>query len=235
MPLVLRVDVDKPYGRACLREKILSKASEYELFPRLTSLGYLGHLRTFLSFLEEEGIRANIYYRSCTLPPRKWLKEPLFADHMTGFHAENTADFETFNNELVKAQSHFRAGQVTSFTKHGSGRWKSGRRHYPLYEPQKYLEWADKVGIPFLFGNEEMNDAGQGNGGTEYFPRMFWIDRLHLGQGKFGLSQVLDAAKKGNVIVIIHPCNFVADKKVEQNMRALVALAREEDVRWITL
>lgn len=70
MPLVLRVDVDKPYGRATIKEKVLSKVREDLWLPAIPSIGYLSHLKIFLAFLSKEKIKAHIYFRKCTLPPK---------------------------------------------------------------------------------------------------------------------------------------------------------------------
>ncbi len=53
MPLVLRVDVDKPFGRATLLEKVRSKLCEDYWYPSIVSIGYLNHLKELLHFLSE--------------------------------------------------------------------------------------------------------------------------------------------------------------------------------------
>ncbi len=116
MPLVLRVDVDKPYGRLTIKEKVLSKVREDLWLPAIPSLGYLSHLKTFLLFLKEGKIKSHIYFRKCTLPPKIWFDESLLDGHMLGLHAENTRNFETFKKELEEVQAHFFPEKISSFT-----------------------------------------------------------------------------------------------------------------------
>ncbi len=235
MSLILRVDVDKPFGRATFREKVLSKVREGFWFPAISCLGYLNHLEMFLAFLSEEKIKAHIYFRKCTLPPKGWLDESLLDKHMLGFHAENTRNYETFRKELEEVQGYFSSKRLSSFTKHGSGEWKSGRNHYPSYEPDKYLDWAEVSGIPFLFGNGEINKSSEFLRQNQFYPNMFWIDRFHSDCEQFTLQWIIDVARDKNVIVIIHPSNFVANKWVEDNMKKLVFLADTNNVFWKTI
>ncbi|MBI5102984.1 MAG: hypothetical protein HZB33_14295 [Nitrospirae bacterium] len=235
MPLVLRVDADKPYGRANVGEKILSKVCENYWLPQMASLGYLGALEKFLVFLREEDIYSHIYFRKCTLPTLGWKGELLLEGHKIGLHAEDTRTVDTLREELKTLQRHFHLRQISSFTKHGSGCWKSGRNHYPLYEPDKYLRWADDLGVPFLFGNGEVKTAEDVTGESGFYPNMYWIDRLHQSSDMPGFTEAVQWAKQGgHVIVIIHPCNFVGDSEVDKNMRKLVAFSKEEGVSWIT-
>lgn len=232
MPLVLRVDVDKPYGRATLKERLLSKVREDYWFPAVSSIGYLIHLKRFLVFLSKEGIKAHIYFRRCTLPPRRWLEESLLDGHMLGLHAENTKNYDTFKKELEEVQAHFFPIKISSFTKHGYGNWKGGRSHFPFYEPDKYLKWSESFGIPFLFGNGMVNEPSEFSGQNRFYPSMFWINELHRDCERFTLQWAVDTAKESNVIVIVHPANFMAVEQVENDMRKLVSLARQQNVCW---
>lgn len=235
MPLVLRVDVDKPFGRANFKEKVLSKVCENYWFPANPSFGYLNHLKKFLVFLSENEIRAHIYFRKCTLPPKKWLDKSLLDGQMIGLHAENTRNFNTFKKELEDVETHFYPRKLTSFTKHGSGEWKSGRKHYPLYEPDKYLKWSKTLGIPFLFGNRIVEEPSEFYCHDQFYPSMFWINKLYRDCERFTLHWAIDVAKENNVIVIIHPANFLASKQVRDDIRKLVSLANQQNVYWITL
>ncbi len=235
MPLILRVDVDKPYGRSNIKEKILSKVREVFWFPSVFCLGYLSHLKKLLVFLSEENIKAHVYFRKCTLPPKIWFDDSLLDGHMIGHHAENTRNFETFKKEFEEIQVHFHPKKISSFTKHGSGEWKSGRNHYPSYEPDKYLDWAEVLGIPFLFGNGEISKLSKFPRQNQFYPNMFWVDRFHSNREQFTLQWIINVARDKNVIVIIHPANFVANKWVEDNMKKLVCLASTNNVIWKTI
>ena len=235
MPLILRIDVDKPYGRVNFKEKILSKIREDYWFPAISSLGYLTHFKRSLEFLLEENIKAHIYFRKCTLPPKEWLIKPLFKGHRIGFHAENTRNFESFKNELEDVQAYFLPEKISSFTKHGSGQLKLGKNHYPAYEPNNYLKWAEVVSIPFLFGNDVVCESSEFSSQNQFYPSMFWVDKPHRDCERFPLQWAIDVAKEKNVIVILHPGNFVTKDQVEVDIRELVTLSRQQNVSWITL
>jgi hypothetical protein len=235
MPLVLRVDVDKPYGRSNVKEKVLSKICEEHWMPSFSSLGYLNHLKTFLAFLSEVHIKAHIYFRKCTLPPRAWLNDDVIAGHMIGLHAENTRSYETLRKELEYVINYFHPIHLTSFTKHGSGSWKSGRNHYYIYEPEKYLEWAERLKLPFLFGNEEIHKPEDIIEKNNYYPRMLWIDREDSDEVTKCFEWIIRCSITQTVAVIIHPCNFVTMKSVRGNLEKLISLARQHDVIWQTV
>jgi hypothetical protein len=236
MSLVLRIDADKPYGRATFLQKVMSKMCEDYWLPKISSLGYLRPLKKCLVFLAEEKIRAHIYFRKCTLPPKSWLNGSLLNGHKLGLHAEDTRSFETFKKELEEVQAHFDSKKLSSFTKHGSGKWKGGRNHYPPYEPDKYLKWAEVLGIPFLFGNHEnTNELSKFYGQHQFYPSAFWIDRPYTNHDQSTLQMVIDIAKERNLIILIHCDSFVSDKQVERSMRRLIFMARQQNVSWITL
>ncbi|RJO60854.1 hypothetical protein C4544_04225 [candidate division WS5 bacterium] len=236
MPLVLRVDVDKPYGRENIIQKVLSKIREDYWFPPLVSLGYLSHVKKFLKFLESENIHAHIYFRRCTLPPKEWLGTSILSQHSIGHHAEDTRSFEALASEYEIIQKYMRPIKIASFNKHGSGNLKLGRYHYPLYEPDQYREWGQELGVPFLFGNEEL--VSRSIPYPEYigyYPNMYWIDRTYNESEQLNLEEIVKLATDRNIIVIIHPANYIADKQVERRMKELVSIARKYKVQWGTI
>ncbi len=233
MSLVLRIDVDKSYGRATFIQKVASKIAESYWLPSIESLGYLHDLKAFLLFLSEEDIKAHIYFRICSLPPQSWIEGNILEGHKLGLHAEDTRNIDTFKNELDDARKHLNPMNISSFTKHGSGNWKSGRNHYPPYEPDKYLHWAEELEIPFLFGNkEDINEPSASYGEYKHFPGAFWIDRPYTDYS--ALQQVVNQAKEDDVVVLIHCADFLAIEQVEKGMRQLVSMARQQNVSWIT-
>jgi hypothetical protein len=235
MPFILRVDVDKPYGRANVLEKVASKISEEYWLPAMPVLGYLYHLKHFLDYLKEQAIPAHLYFRQCTLPPKAWLQQDILNGHKIGLHAENTRSINTLGTELKRIRAYFEPLPLTSFTKHGSGVWKSGRKHYPLYEKDKYLEWSQALAISFLFGNEELADSQSLPASNSFYPAMYWIDKLEHNISRQSVEWMLQYAGTSNVVVIIHPSNFVAQELVRDNMNKLVTWTRESGLDWITL
>lgn len=235
MPLILRVDVDKPYGRATVIQKILSKVRENYWLPAFSSLGYLNHVKKFLLFLCEEDIKAHIYFRRCTLPPKEWINNGLMNGHKIGHHAENTQDFDSMKKEMQYVEKHFDFQHISSFTKHGSGKWKGGRNHYPLYEPEKYIKWAKKLNKSFLFGNGVINTSHYESNQRNYFPDMYWIDKLNGPIDQQSLEWITNTALIGNIVILIHPDNFIADNQVNINMKQLTFYARQKKIAWITI
>src|SRR4051794_32862875 len=100
MPIVLRLDIDKPYGRSNLSSKLLSKVKENYLFPSLDALGYLRDLAAFLVLLNEKKIRAMSYHRICTAPNPAVTELLRNGGHLFGLHAEDTRSIETVRAEL---------------------------------------------------------------------------------------------------------------------------------------
>ena len=236
MALILRIDVDKSYGRATISQKVISKIAENYWFPAFPTFGYLHDLKTFLQFLADKNIKSHIYFRKCTLPPKKWLDGKLFSGHKIGIHSEDTRSFDTFKKELDSVRSHFNSIELSSFTKHGSGLWKSGRHHDPSYEPEKYLKWAEQLEIPFYFGNkEDIYEPCQDYGKYTFYPGVYWIDRPYTDYEESSLKEIINIAKERNIVILIHCADFLAIKQVELGMKRLVALAKEESVSWITL
>ena len=236
MSLILRIDVDKSYGRSTFIQKVTSKIAENYWLPSLTSFGYLHDLIKFLVYLSEANICAHIYFRRCSLPPMSLFDGELLNGHKLGLHAEDTRSFETFKKELEDVQNYFNSIKLSSFTKHGSGKWKSGRYHYPPYEPEKYMKWAEQLEIPIFFGNkEDIYEPCQDYGKYTFYPGAYWIDRPYTDYEEPALQEVIKLAKERNIVVLIHCADFLAIEQVQLGMKRLVTLAKEESVSWITL
>src|SRR5689334_6365360 len=128
MALFLRLDNDKPFGNATFLARVASKVREELWFPALRQVGYMHHADEFFQLLQEHGIKAHWYFRICTIPGRDFLKALLQSGHAVGLHAESTRCFEDFCQELTEFKRAVRLSHLHSFTKHGSGTLKLGRR-----------------------------------------------------------------------------------------------------------
>ncbi|HTB32338.1 MAG TPA: hypothetical protein VK808_09955 [Bacteroidia bacterium] len=233
MALILRVDVDKPYGRAGLFRKVISKLAEDYWFPqKVQALGYLSHLEDFLQFCNSQKVSGYIYHRICTVPDDKIIKLLQEGKHKLGLHAENTRSYETFSEELSKFKKMTSPLAVESFTKHGSGELKLGRNHYPPYEPGKYKEWAVKAHISYFFGNGICKSGNDFNNPDGYFENMFWIEREYRDPDFFDFGKLIREAKKQDVPVLIHPCNYNASRVVKEDFEELVRFSRRENIEW---
>src|SRR5216684_3517665 len=141
MALIIRIDVDRPYGRRPLARHILSRLSSDLYFPRVAGFGFLAELRTMLDWLNREGARAHVFFRRCTLPSRSIIEILDSGGHEIGLHLEDSRSHERFLEEKQIIEWHA-ARKVMTISKHGSGGAKYGFHHYPPYEPEKYVEWA---------------------------------------------------------------------------------------------
>jgi hypothetical protein len=234
MPLTLRVDVDKPYGNSNFINAVRSKLTEDYWYPNVTlfNRNYLSQLSSFLKHCNDENICGYFYYRRSTVPNLKIIQLMQEGGHRAGLHAENTRSFETFKSEwdtMSKACSL----ELGSFSKHGSGQLKLGKYHYPPYEPDKYKEWANKLGVEFRFGNGICSSVKDFEDASEFYPEMFWIERDYRDQRFSNLEEVIECAKNNLVPVLIHPSNYSANKEVKQDFKELISLAKKNNVDWV--
>lgn len=233
MGLLLRVDVDKPYGHSNFFFKIISKLSEDLWFPRI-SIIYLFHLKYFLKYCNQNNVKGFFYHRMCTIPSNQIFNLLNKGNHKIGFHAENTRSLETFQNELEQFKSNPYCNKCDSFSKHGSGTFKLGKFHYPPYEEEKYLDWSKRLQIDFPFGNgiaENKEDFRTINNG--FFRNMFWIEPEYRSKKLSTIEEIIEIAKIQDVPVLIHPCNFYTYKEVRQEFEKLVDLAKLNNIEWI--
>ena len=233
MALILRVDVDKPYGNASFLKRVFSKFSEDYINFNCKHLGYLTHLEEFILFCNKQNIPGYFYHRLCTLPTENILKLYKEGGHKIGLHAENTQEYDTFLNELQILEE--KTGQkIESFTKHGSGELKLGKHHYPPYEPEKYKEWTVTTDCSFYFGNGIANSPISLLPQNNYFQNMFWVEPDYRHKNLKDISDLIKIAKKQDVPVLIHPCNFSGSKIVHNAFIQIIKMAEQENIKWIS-
>lgn len=235
MSLILRVDVDKPYGRGNVFQKTKSKIREDYWFPAIHRLGYLRCLEDFLGFCNSLSISGMFYFRSCTIPTKHVLKLIDSGNHILGFHAENTKTLSSFKLELNKFSDKLNGRSILTFTKHGSGKLKLGKNHYPPYEPEKYKQWSEELGIKYLFGNEICNSENDFVNKNCFLSKMFWINRAYRDSNLDSIEEIVEIAKYNNVPIIIHPSNFCINEVVRSDFEKLVRSAKYNNVPWTVL
>ncbi len=233
MSLVLRVDVDKPFGNSNLIKKIGSKLIEDCFGSISTSFpGYLAHQTNFLELCNNEKIPGFFYYRRCTVPNKKVERLMQIGGHKYGLHAENTRSLETLTAELNYLRKKVSPNPVQTFTKHGSGVLKLGKYHYPNYEPDLYLEWSNTLNCSFHFGNSIPEKPEDLTTKDNYHSAVFWIETEYRSPHFKDLEQLLHVAKTDRVIVLIHPENFDRDILVKEQFMRLIQRAKEENISW---
>lgn len=231
MALILRIDVDKPYGRASVFQKVISKIREDYFFPAISSMGYLHAAHSFAFLLSERRIPGVFYFRNCTAPSPTLAKRFVDLNHGIGFHAEDTRSFESFRDELAHFQKWIGPVPIHSFTKHGSGELKLGRTHYPPYEEQKYLEWSAKVGVPFLFGNGAYRTSDFVSN-EKFYPKMFWIEEGYRNPLETPIEWALAKARSADLPILVHPENFYSRPWARTEMNRLMDGAEAEGIAW---
>lgn len=231
MALILRVDVDKPYGHSNIITRLMSKVAEDYWFPKFHSI-YLYHLENFLQYCNAENIAGFIYHRICTAPNDKITELLKSGNHKFGMHAENTRDNFTFKSELEQLKNISPSLKIDSFSKHGSGEIKLGKYHYPKYEPEKYFEWAKENQIEFYFGNGIAKNNEGLKPKDNFYPNMFWIERDYRDENFSSIEKIVEIAATQDVPVLIHPCNYETHKEVRDDFKLLVKIAKENNINW---
>lgn len=233
MGLILRVDVDKPYGNSNIIRKIFSKVIEdFIPIPFIGTYGYLSHLKEFIEFCNSENISAFFYHRNCTRPDQQVIELLKKGGHKLGLHSENTKTFECFEKEVLIMRKKVNGINVDSFSKHGSGVLKLGKNHFPSYEPEKYREWALKVGINYFSGNNIATNEIDLDSINGFYPSAFWIEREYRDPFFKDIKEVVEIAKKKDIIILIHPCNYESTQEVKDDFKLLIQLVKENGIKW---
>ncbi len=232
MGLILRVDVDKPYGRKTILQKVTSKLREDYWFPAISCLGYLKPAESLIEYCNLNGIQGVFYFRNCTLPDKKILSLLKEGNHQIGFHAENTRSLNAFNDELERFRTRLSGTEISSFTKHGSGDIKLGKNHYAPYEPELYKKWSVESGLRYFLGNEIIGSPDDISTDKDFYPTMFWIHNEYRMETFNKLEDVIHYAKTLDIPIIIHPANFIANNFVNSEFKKLVSMAKDASISW---
>lgn len=220
--LIIRIDVDRPYGRRPLARHVLSRLSSDLYFPKIASLGYLSELETMLRWLNEEGARSYVFFRRCTLPSRGILELLDAGGHEIGLHLENSRSFDTFLAELRILKDHVER-KVLALSKHGSGGAQFGRHHYAPYEPDRYVEWARSASMRLFLGNLEdpTIEPPEARNGLMVFPAAFWLEPAWRDTSRFTVDWLAARARRQDVVLLVHPENVLADPRLIEDFRRL--------------
>jgi len=232
MPFLLRIDIDKPYGHHTLFSKVLSKIRENYYFPAIDLLGYGKPINELLKLCNSQNIPAILYFRNCTIPNSETNFLINKGNYIIGFHAEDTRTISSFQNELDFFVTQI-GSKVKTFTKHGSGKLKLGKNHYPAYEPEKYKEWAKKMCLDYSFGNgipSKIEELYSKNGFYEY---MFWMERSYRKPPLENIEDLLVTAKINKIILVVHPANFYSYKQVRDDLENLIKISKANQIDWI--
>lgn len=210
MALIIRIDVDRPYGRSPLLRHCLSRLSSEFYFPRVAGFGFLAELQIMLLWLNEAGARAHVFFRRCTLPSRLILELLDTGHHEIGLHLENSRSFDTFLEEKEIVEKHC-GRKVLATSKHGSGGARFGFHHYAPYEPERYIKWAQQVSMRLFLGNlqDPSLELTRAANGLWVFPSAFWLEPPWRDTKKFTVDWLLEAARRRDIVLLVHPENVL--------------------------
>jgi hypothetical protein len=223
MALIIRIDVDRPYGRKPLIRHMLSRLSSDLYLPRIPAFGYLSELQTMLNWLNEAQASAYVFFRRCTLPSQPVLDLLESGGHEVGLHLENSRSFDAFSAEIEILETHFKK-RILAVSKHGSGNGKYGFHHYAPYEPAKYTEWAERASMRLLLGNLEdptLVPVTTGKG-LLMFPSAFWLEPHWRDTKTFTIEWLLERASHQDVVLLVHPENVLADSRLSADFQRLI-------------
>lgn len=222
MALIVRIDVDRPYGKQGLVRHVASRVSSDYFLPRLEWLRYLEELKTILGVLNDNGRSAYVFFRKCSYPSDDVRELMAAGNHVYGLHLENSRTADTFREELESLEREL-GFPVSAFSKHGSGRYKLGRHHYAPYEPERYRPWAKQAGLKFFFGNlEDPRLRPIQDDGLLFYPSAFWLEPEWRDKRKFPLDWLLREAAERDVVMLLHADNVTSDPEILREFRIAV-------------
>ena len=222
MALIVRIDVDRPYGKQGLVRHVASRIGSDYFLPRMEWLRYLDELKTILHILNANGRSAHVFFRKCTYPTpevRELMEE---GGHRFGLHLENSHSAETFREELACLEQEL-GRRVVEFSKHGSGHLRLGRHHFAPYEPERYLPWATQAGMRLFLGNLE--DPGLSpvqDGELLYYPSAFWLEPYWRDTKRFPIEWLLSEAAERDVVMLLHPDNVTASPEIMREFQMAI-------------
>lgn len=222
MALIVRIDVDRPYGKQGLVRHVASRVGSDFYLPVMPWLRYLDELKTILRILQANGRQAYVFFRKCTFPSPEIMDLMRAGNHQFGLHLENSRSAETFNQELgwLERRLGFR---VTAFSKHGSGVLHLGRHHYAPYEPERYLPWAQAAGMKLFLGNQENPELRPvQRDGLLYYPSAFWLEPHWRDKRKFPIEWLLEEATERNIVMLLHADNVTSDPEIMREFQRAV-------------
>jgi len=223
MALIIRIDVDRPYGKEGILRHLLSRISADLYFPRVDKFGYLAELRNILELLNEANKSAYVFFRRCTFPSQQILELIKKGHYEIGLHLENSRSFLTFRSELHRLERHI-GKPVMALSKHGSGKNKYGRRHYAPYEPSLYQDWARWAGMRVLMGNAEDPSIRPtaNNGNLVFFPSAFWLEPHWRDINKFTIPWLCAESKNRDIVLLFHPDNVMAEPVLKKDLESII-------------
>jgi len=231
MPVLLRIDCDNgyiPLGNF-VKKKIkllLNYLNENYWAPHIQALGYLDHLRMFINYLIERGIKASIFFKYTTIPIHAYCRELLRYGFELGLHLFSATTYNEFLIEKRRIEKNLKV-EINGFTKHGNGFVKLSRKHAWKYEPEKYIRWGVNAGLKYFSGNLhsvatkiEIVDKD-----FVYMPFVFYVEPWRRNTD---IKNAIDLANSDfPVVALIHPKNWVLFDDAREEFEKILSLSDE--------
>lgn len=217
LAVILRVDIDNPYGWQNFGKKTLNYLRLNWWFPAAKKLGYLKSLDELLDDLEARKIPATLFFTKFTTPKNL---EP-YKKHEVGAHLISARNYNEFLKELSQISKKLHR-KIQGFTKHGSGKQKLCRTHTTKYEPDKYIDWAKKANLEYFLGNSENpEEKPYFAGNVLVYPSAFWIHKNYRAD-KHTINWLAEESKNRDIIVLLHPYNWATNKQVRKDYEKII-------------
>ncbi|UCG02604.1 MAG: hypothetical protein JSW11_01160 [Candidatus Heimdallarchaeota archaeon] len=225
MPIILRIDVDNPYGYYSFPKKVLNYFStNYRRFPiRYDFLGYLAQAKSLFHTLREAKIPATWFFRVQSRPNRKFQQELLSSGHEIAYHAERTASLRYFQDDLQELSKNLPT-PILGYSKHGSGQLKLSKYHTVEYDFPSLIKLGQEMNLRYFTGNEEIPTLEPLQmGELQVFKGSFWLDENYRDVVRYPITWLIEAASKGKTIVLLtHPYKWVYSRKEKEDFQTLV-------------
>ena len=96
MSVILRIDVDRAYENRILHYMRVNQ----ELFMGIDSLEYLESCKEVIKDLDDQGIKASIFFQPFTVPNKESDEGLMKNRPIVGLHAVHTEEFKAFSRVL---------------------------------------------------------------------------------------------------------------------------------------
>jgi peptidoglycan/xylan/chitin deacetylase (PgdA/CDA1 family) len=223
MGIILRLDLDKPYGNSGMIQRIASKMIESTGSGNFRLPGYLKAAKQVLTILNKRNVPAVLFVREVTLPDSELLELINDGGHEIGHHLENSRTLETYRAEQSRvAKACGRA--LCCFSKHGSGQLKLGKNHDVPYEPEKYLGWGAQTGMKLFLGNgtDPEKSCLQMSQGLYWFSDAYWLHTAYRNTRKHSIDYLEEASRQREIVVLFHPENYISSGQVRRELDLLL-------------
>ncbi len=225
VPIILRIDVDNPYGWFSFHKKVLNYFSlNFKRLPiRHNFLGYLDQAKYLFKVLEKAQIPATWFFRVQTKPSREFQQKLIKAKHEIAYHAERTSSLRDFQTDLQILSKNLPT-PILGFSKHGSGKIKLSKYHTVEYNLDFLIKLGQDVGFKYFSGNDEIPTA-QPIQKDKFlvFPGAFWLDEYYRDISKYNMNWLIKNALKGKTFVVLtHPHKWAFSNKERDDFQTLM-------------